>query len=545
MIKHLRKNPNLKIIKLHSISGNIVDIVNNQIFAGKIDIKNGKIISITRLDEKLDNYILPGFIDSHIHIESTMLIPSEFARTAVKNGMVAVVADPHEIANVVGIDGINYMIKNGKQVPFKFYFGAPSCVPATENETSGAKINSNEIKKLLKRKDIKYLGEMMDFSGVISGNKEVMAKINAAKHYNKPIDGHAPGLSGKDLAKYVNVGISTDHEAYTKEEALEKIKLGMKILIREGSAAKDFDALSSLIQEYPDFCMFSSDDRHPNDLVEGHINLVVKRAIALGYDKMKVLKCACVNPVKHYNLDVGLLQVGDKADFIRIDNFDELNILATVINGNLVCENGWSLIPKVKTKKINNFRGKCKTPADFVVKYSGEKIKVIQAFDGQLITRKLLIEPKIQDGKIISDVEKDILKITVINRYENKPPAVAFIKGFGFKTGAIASSVAHDSHNIIAIGVSDEDIAKAVNIVIKHKGGLSVVHDNVETILSLPVAGLMTNKGAFNVAKEYINIENEAKNLGTKLTDPFMTMSFMALLVIPELKLSDKGLFEG
>lgn len=548
-----------EIKKIKSISGNIVDVVNNKIFAGKIEIKNGKIYKITELSEKYDNYILPGFIDSHIHVESSMLIPSEFARTAVLNGMVAVVADPHEIANVAGIKGIDYMIKNGKQVPFKFYFGAPSCVPATLNETSGAKIGAKEIKKLLKRKDIKYLGEMMDFPGVLAQDKEVMAKINAAKYYNKPIDGHAPGLSGKDLQKYVNAGISTDHESYTKEEAKEKIKLGMKILIREGSAAKDFDALNSLIEEYPDFCMFCSDDRHPNDLIEGHINLLVKKSIALGYDKMKVLKCACINPVKHYNLDVGLLQESDSADFIEINDFNELKILKTIIKGKMVSENGWSLIPKVKTKKINNFRGKYKNPEVFLVKDTSDKINIIEAFEGQLITKKLEIEPKVQDGFIVSDIERDILKITVINRYEDTPsknkfgirsenkniypPAVAFIKGFGFKKGAIASSVAHDSHNIIAVGVSDEDISRAVNLVIKHKGGLAVVHDDVEMVLPLPIAGLMTDKGAFNVAKEYEKLEKEAKILGTKLSDPFMTMSFMTLLVIPEIKLSDKGLF--
>lgn len=532
-----------KIKKIKSICGNIVDVVNNKIFAGNIEIKNGKISKITESNEKFDNFILPGFIDSHIHVESSMLIPSEFARTAVLNGMVAVVADPHEIANVAGIKGINYMIKNGKQVPFKFYFGAPSCVPATLNETSGAKIGPTETKKLLKRKDIKYLGEMMDFPGVLSKNKDVMAKINAAKLYNKPIDGHAPGLSGKELEEYVKAGISTDHESYTKEEAQEKIKLGMKILIREGSAAKDFDALNSLIEEYPDFCMFCSDDRHPNDLIEGHINLLVKKSLELGYDKMKVLKCACVNPVKHYNLDVGLLQEGDSADFIEINNFNELKISKTVIQGKLVNENGWSLIPKVKPSKINNFRGKYKKPEDFALRDKGEKINVIEAFEGQLITKKLEIEPKVKNGFAVSDIENDVLKIAVINRYENAVPAVAFIKGFGFKKGAIASSVAHDSHNIISVGVSDEDITRAVNLVIKHKGGLTVVHDDVEIELPLPVAGLMTDKGAFNVAEEYEKLEKEAKILGTNLSDPFMTMSFMTLLVIPEIKLSDKGLF--
>lgn len=534
-----------KIIKIKTISGNIVDVVNNEIYSGTLEIKNGKIVKITRTDEKFENYLIPGFIDSHIHIESSMLIPSEFARTAVTNGMVAVVADPHEIANVVGIKGVNFMIKNGKKVPFKFYFGAPSCVPATHFETSGANINSRDIKKLMKRSDIKFMGEVMDFPGVISEENEIMAKINAAKSFNKPIDGHAPGLTGNDLEKYVKAGISTDHESYTKEEGLEKIKLGMKILIREGSAAKDFDALSSLIEEYPDFCMFSSDDRHPNDLVEGHIDLLVKKALSLGYDKMKVLRCACLNPVKHYNLDIGLLQEGDKADFIEIDNFENLNILKTVINGLLVAENGWSLIPKVKSRFVNNFKTKRKKANDLEVKYDNKQINVIEAIDGLLITKNIQIEPKVEDNNIITDVENDILKIAVVNRYKDTKPAVAFIKNFGFKQGAIASSVAHDSHNIIAVGVSDEDITRAVNLVIKNKGGLSVVHDDVEMILPLPVAGLMSDKGVFQVAEDYKKIEKETKSLGSNLTDPFMTLSFMGLLVIPELKLSDKGLFDA
>ncbi len=545
MFRLVRKIENKdKIKKIKIISGNIVDITNNEIYPGIIEIKNGKIKKIIRKNEKYNNYILPGFIDSHIHIESSMLVPSEFARTAVKNGMVAVVSDPHEIANVLGIEGINFMIRNGNKVPFKFYFGAPSCVPATAFETSGATIGSLEVKKLLKREEIKYLGEMMDFPGVISEDKEVLEKISIAKQSKKPIDGHIPGIVGDDLKKYINAGISTDHEAYTKEEALEKIKLGMKILIREGSAAKDFNALSTLIEEYPDYCMFSSDDRHPNDLAEGHINLLVKKALSLGYDKMKILKCACVNPVKHYNLDVGLLQKGDKADFIEIDNFESLNILKTVINGDVVANKGWSLIPKIKTKPINNFQIFLKKEEEFVINYEGKNIKVIEAIDGQLITKKLIVEPKVQNNKIIPDIEKDILKITVINRYKNLPPAVAFIKNFGLKTGAIASSVSHDSHNIIAVGTNDKDITKAVNLIIENKGGLCVVDKDKESILPLPVAGLMTTKGAFKVAKEYIRIENEAKNLGSTLTDPFMTLSFMALLVIPDLKLSDKGLFD-
>lgn len=537
--------PDRDIFEIKSISGNIVDVVNNEIYAAEMEILGGKIQKITRLDEKFETFILPGFVDSHIHIESSMLVPSEFARTAVKNGMVAVVADPHEIANVAGVEGINFMIDNGKHVPFKFYFGAPSCVPATQNETSGAKIGSAEISELLKRDDIKFLGEVMDFPGVISAEKEILEKINSAKLNNKPVDGHAPGLVGEDLKKYINAGISTDHESYAKDEALEKIKLGMKILIREGSAAKDFDALSSLIEEYPDFCMFSSDDRHPNDLVEGDIDLLVKKALKLGYDKMKVLKCACVNPVNHYNLDVGLLQEGDSADFIEIDNFEDFNILKTVIQGFVVSENGWSLIPKIQTKFINNFHAESKVKDDFLFKSNGEKINVIVAKDGLLVTKKLCVEPKVENGYAVSDVENDILKIAVINRYQNSSPAVGFIKNFGLKKGAIASSVAHDSHNLIVVGVSDEDITRAVNLVVKCKGGLSVVHDEVEMILPLPVAGLMSDKSAFHVAQDYTNLQNEAKSLGSELSDPYMTLSFMALLVIPSLKISDKGLFDS
>jgi len=533
-----------KISNIDKISGNIVDVLNNRIFPGTLEIKNNIIISITEDNEKYDSYIIPGFIDSHIHIESSMLIPSEFARIAPVHGTVAVVADPHEITNVLGIEGIKFMIENGKKVPFKFYFEAPSCVPATDFETSGANIDVDQIEELLKEHEIIALGEMMNIPGVLSNDPQVIGKIEAAKKYGKPIDGHAPGLRGKDLEKYINAGISTDHESYEKDEALEKIKLGMKILIREGSAAKDFDALSSLIEEYPDFCMFASDDKHPNDLVKGHINLMVKKALKLGYDKMKVLRCACVNPVKHYKLDTGLLQKGNKADFIVIDSFESFKILKTVIDGKLVAEDGWCLVPKAKSAFVNNFQTKLKKPEDFVIKYTGKKVNVIEAINGQLVTNRLYTDPKVSGDNIVSDTNRDILRIAVINRYKDCPPTIALVKNFGFKKGAIASSVAHDSHNIIAVGVSDEDITNAVNLVIKNKGGLSVVYDDFEMSLPLPVAGLMTDTGAYKVAESYTNIEKEAKSLGSNLDDPFMTLSFMALLVIPDLKVSDKGLFD-
>lgn len=531
--------------EIKSIYANLTDVINNEIYPAKIDIENGKIKKITKTNEVYDTFVIPGLIDSHIHIESSMLTPSEFARTSVINGMVAIVADPHEIANVVGIKGIDFMIENGKKTPFKFYFSAPSCVPATEFETSGAKIDSKEIEKLMQRKEIKCLGEVMDFVGVIEDNKEVLAKINAAKANNKPSDGHAPGLFGKELEKYVNAGISTDHEANTKQEALEKIKLGMKILIREGSAAKDFDALCELIEEYPDFCMFSSDDRHPNDLVEGHIDLLVKRALAKGYDKFKVLKCASVNPVKHYGLDVGLLQEGDCADFVQINNFEDFKVIKTIINGLVVSEEGWSLIPKIKTDYINNFSAEPIKKEDIICEVTGEKINVIEATDGLLTTKRLYLEPKVENGLVVSDTKRDILKIVVLNRYKISKPAIGFIKGFGFKKGAIASSVAHDSHNLVAVGVDDEDIVKALNLVIENKGGLCCVNDNAEKILPLPLAGLMSDKSAFDTAAEYEEIEAEARRLGTNLSDPFMTLSFMTLLVIGDIKLSDKGLFDS
>lgn len=534
-----------KIYEIKTISGNVVDVVNNEIYPAVLDIENGKISNIKRVQEVFDSFILPGFIDSHIHIESSMLTPAEFARTAVKSGMVSVVADPHEIANVVGIEGVNFMISNGKKVPFKFYFSAPSCVPATPYETSGASINLNEIKELMKMDEVKSLGEVMDFPGVISDKQEIIDKINVAKSYDKPIDGHAPGLFGEDLKKYVGAGISTDHECSNKEEAFQKIKLGMKILIREGSAAKDFEALISLIEEYPQFCMFSSDDRHPHDLVAGHINVLVKKALALGFDKMKVLQCACLNPVKHYKLDVGLLQEGDSADFIQVDNFEKFNILKTVIKGLVVSENGWSLIPQVKPEYINNFSTELKSENDFLVRDTGKNINVIEVTDGLLTTKRLALKPNVENGIIVSDTQRDILKIVVVNRYKNSTPAVGFIKGFGFKKGAIASSVAHDSHNIVAVGDSDENIAKAVNRIIETKGGLSLVSGETEMILPLPIVGLMSDGGGFDVAQKYLKLEAEIKKMGSTLTDPFMTMSFMALLVIPELKLSDKGLFDS
>ncbi|MCD4790544.1 MAG: adenine deaminase [Bacteroidales bacterium] len=528
-----------------SISGNIVDVVYERIFKGTIEVCNGKIISVKEEEVAEDRYIIPGLIDAHIHVESSMLIPSEFARLAVVHGTVATVSDPHEIANILGIDGVRFMIENGNKVPFKFYFGASSCVPATPFETAGASLGAEEVETLLQMNEIKYLSEMMNFPGVLSKDKEVMAKLEIAKKYGKPIDGHAPGLRGKDAQKYINAGISTDHECFTIEEALDKIRYGMIVQIREGSAAKNFETLIPLFKKYPDRIMFCSDDKHPNDLKEGHINLVVKRAIDKGYDPIKLLKACTYNPVVHYKLDVGLLQTGDLADFIIADNLKDFNIIATYINGEKVAENGTSLLKSIKEATPNNFNAEPVNEKDIAVKAGGEYIKVQKAVDGQLITKKLIMKAKVENGLAVSDVENDILKIVVLNRYQKAKPAVGFANNFGFKRGAIASAIAHDSHNIIAIGTNDADIVKAINLLVETKGGISLADNNREMVLPLPVAGIMSNKDGYLIADKYAQMDRAAKQLGSGLNAPYMTLSFMALLVIPELKLSDKGLFDG
>jgi adenine deaminase len=535
------------------ITGNIVDIFNKQIFYGAITVEDGKILSIKTLptinyQPSAFNYILPGFIDSHVHIESSMLVPSEFAKLAVVHGTVATISDPHEIANVCGMQGVQFMIDNGKTVPFKFHFGAPSCVPATIFETAGAVLNVNDVDALLQSDDIFYLSEMMNFPGVLNADADVLKKIAASKKYNKPVDGHAPGLMGELAKKYLDAGITTDHECFTAAEALDKLKYGMKILIREGSAAKNFDALIDLIHKHYAMMMFCSDDKHPDSLADGHINQLCARAVAKGVDIFKVLQAACINPALHYKMKVGLLREGDTADFIVAEDLKKFKVVQTYIDGELVAENGKSLISSHSAEVLNNFDCSEKTISDFGFQISDftETVYAIEALDGQLITNKIICTPIKKEGFYESDIANDILKIVVVNRYKNAPVAKAFIKNFGLKHGAIASSVAHDSHNIVAVGVDDESLMKAVNLVISAHGGVSAVTDNKEMLLALPVAGLMSNEDGYKVAAAYTAIDKMVKEeLGSTLTAPFMTLSFMALLVIPHLKLSDLGLFDG
>jgi adenine deaminase len=536
------------------IKGKFTDILAARIFPAEVHIAENKILSVRELGSDQivpEQYICPGFIDAHVHIESSMLVPSEFARLAVVHGTVGTVSDPHEIANVLGMTGVDYMIENGRKTPFHFYFGAPSCVPATVFETAGATLRSEEVDQLLSRPEIKYLSEMMNFPGVLQGDQEVMKKISSAKKYHKPVDGHAPGLRGDEARKYIQAGITTDHECFTAEEALDKLSMGMKILIREGSAARNFEALAGLLNEHWENMMFCSDDKHPDSLLHGHINQLCARAVAKNIDHFKVLRAACINPILHYNLEVGRLRPGDSADFILLKDLKKFEVLQTYLRGELVAENGKTKINSVThLSNPNQFNCSYTRPEDFIFRAhplndSVYPYPVIEAFDGQLITGKYNADIHANNSYWEADPSRDILKIVVLNRYKKAPIAMAFIKNFGLKSGALASSVAHDSHNIVAVGVNDEALSLAANAVISEEGGISLVNNGMVKKLGLPVAGLMSTKDGYLVAENYTELDAEAKKMGSRLLSPFMTLSFMALLVIPHLKLSDLGLFDG
>lgn len=532
------------------LRGNVVDIVRRRIFPGTVTVEAGRIASVVE-DAGADpnsytTYLMPGFVDAHIHVESSMLTPRQFARAAVVHGTVATISDPHEIANVLGAEGVRFMLEDAKGTPMKILFGAPSCVPATGFETAGAAMDADAVAELLDDPRIGYLSEVMNFPGVLMGDREVIAKINAAKERNKPIDGHAPGLRGDQAAAYVRAGISTDHECFTKDEALDKLAAGAIIQIREGSAARNFEALYTLIDEFPDKVMLCSDDKHPDELVAGHINELARRAVAKGMNPMNVIQAGCANPVHHYKLNVGLLQVGDPADFIEVDSLESFQVLRTFIDGVCVAERGNALLSEPEdVESINRFEAETIRPGDLKLPCSSGKARVIGAMDGQLVTECRVLDVKVSAGQAVADPERDILKIVVVNRYENTTPAVALIRGFGLKRGAIASSVAHDSHNVIAVGTNDNDLANAINLVIENRGGLSVTDGAENKILPLPIAGLMATGCCADVAGAYAKLDTAAKQMGSTLRAPYMTLSFMALLVIPSLKISDKGLFDG
>lgn len=540
---------------VRTLAGQIVDVHARRVFPGRVEWRAGRITRITEdsaVREK--RLIMPGFTDAHIHIESSLLPPAEFARLAVRHGTVATVSDPHEIANVLGARGVAYMIADGKRTPLKFNFGAPSCVPATTFETAGAALDANAVARLLARQDVRYLAEVMNFPGVLGGDPALRTMIEVAQKLGKQIDGHAPGLRGEQARAYAAAGPTTDHECFTLEEAQDKLAAGMKILIREGSAARNFAALAPLLKTHPKRVMFCCDDLHPDLLIGGHIDRHIRRALATGADRFDILRCASVNPVEHYGLDVGLLRAGDRADFVVVDGWRKFRVLRTYLGGELVAENGRSKLKRLVSKTPNQFRAKPRRAAEFAVAANGAtKLNVIEALNGQLISRHVVEAGVVQEGALVADASRDLLKIAVVNRYgttrrlrnSESRPAVAFIRGIGLKAGAIASSVAHDSHNIVAVGADDESLAEAVNLVIENRGGLSCVGRGRRAVLPLPIAGLMSDLDGPMVAKRYTQLDRMAKQLGSKLDAPFMTLSFMALLVIPDLKLSDRGLFSA
>ena len=527
--------------------GRIADIAARRIFPGTVEVRDGRIAAVTE-DASADEpgFICPGFVDAHVHIESSMLTPPEFARIAVVHGTTGTVSDPHEIANVLGVEGVRYMQKLAAETPCKIHFGIPSCVPATAFETAGAALGPDAVEELCRDPSLLYLSEMMNFPGVIHRDPEVMAKLEIAKRHGKRIDGHAPGLRGENLRAYAAAGIETDHECFRIDEAREKLSLGMKILIREGSAARNFEALWPLLREAPEMCMFCSDDKHPDELIEGHINRLCARAVARGVPLFDVLAAACINPVRHYGLRCGTLRPGDPADFVRLEDLESFRVMETWIDGACVARGGQSQLPKFRSPHANNSRATEKRPDDFAVPAGAGDLRVIEVEDGQLVTGSGTARPLVRGGMAVADPSRDLLKIAVVNRYGDTPPAVAFVRGIGLRAGAIASSVAHDCHNIVAVGADDGDLCRAVNLLVRGRGGIALAGpDGQDDVLPLPVAGLMSDGYAEDVAAGYARLTAKALDLGSALHAPFMTLSFLALLVIPALKLSDRGLFDG
>ncbi len=527
------------------ISGHLVDLAARRIFPAEVEIDGARIAGIREVESAPDRYLIPGFVDAHVHVESSMLPPAEFARIASRHGTVATVSDPHEIANVLGVEGVEFMLENAKQTPFKFCFGAPPCVPATAFESAGAALDVEAVTRLLARPDIGYLSEVMNWPGVLGGDPDMLGKIAAAKAAGKPVDGHAPGLRGEEARRYAAAGIETDHECYTLEEALDKIAAGMLISIREGSAARNFAALEPLLKTHPAHCMLCCDDVHPDALVKGHLNDLAARAVKGGADVFDVLCAACVRPVEHYRLPVGLLRVGDAADFAIVEDLESFRVQETWIDGACVARDGRSLLPAVSAPPVNRFVPSTLEVSELASPHRGGEVQVIEAFDGQLITGHVCLDLAPENGSVPIRPDLDILKIVVVNRYASAPPAVGFIRGFGLKRGAIASSVAHDSHNVVAVGASDAALCRAVNAVMAARGGVCATDGAGERLLPLEIAGLMSVLDGEEVAARYGEVAAFARTFGSPLRDPFMTLSFMALLVIPDLKMSDRGLFSG
>ncbi len=535
--------------QIEETSGTVVDIEGRRLFGARVKVNTrGRIEAVLPEASPAPGFILPGFVDAHVHIESSLVAPAAFARAAVRHGTVAAVADPHEIANVLGAAGVAFMLDEAARTPFHVAFGVPSCVPATPFETAGAVLGAEAVAALLDRPGVTHLAEMMNVPGVLQGDRSVLAKLAAARARGKPIDGHAPGLRGEALRRIVRAGITTDHECLGLEEALEKAALGMKILLRRGSAARLFEPLLPVLARHPGACMFCSDDKHPGDLLAGHIDELVRIAVAAGADLFDVLRAACLNPVRHYRLDAGLLRPGDRADWIEVEDLRAFRVRRTVIGGRVLAEAGEARLPALAPLSVPNaFALRPVTAAAFRMAARPGACRLIGVRDGDLVTDAATCCPTLRDGTVVADPSRDLVKLAVINRYlPDAPPALALAAGTGLGRGAFAASVAHDSHHVIAAGVDDEALADAVNAVVAHGGGLAAAGGAAAArTLPLPLAGLMSPGTCEAAAAGHQAVDAAARACGCRLRAPFMTLSFLALPVIPALKLTDKGLFDA
>lgn len=536
------------------IHGNLVNVYSGEVYEAYVGLQGPRVKYVHRHSKRggkyLDvypRYILPGLIDAHIHIESSMLTPTRFAEAAVPRGTTCVICDPHEIANVLGIDGVRYMIKTSSKTPLRFYYMIPSCVPASKLETTGGIIGIRETTELKNEPGVLGLGEVMNFPGVVGGDKELMSKI--ALFRDMAVDGHSPGLRGEELCKYVSAGISSDHECTDKDEALEKLSLGMRIMIREGTASKDMHRLIGAVNEANSRrFMMVSDDLGPDDLVKnGHVDRLLRRAVEEGLDPVNAVRLVTSNPAEYFGLKLlGGVAPGKLGDLVVVEDLESFRVSMVLINGRLVAKDGKALFPQKTASRIGSPMNFTLSPGSLAIGSPSPeaKVRVIEVYDGSLYTSEKVIKMRPKNGFIASSPDRDILKVCVVERYRSTGNVgVGFVRGFGLKRGALASSIAHDSHNIVAVGVRDKDIHRAGNAIKKLGGGIAAVGDSISA-LSLPVAGLMTDDLPERVAENLVEVNRVAEDLGCPLSSPFSTLSFIALAVIPELKLTDMGLVD-
>lgn len=527
------------------IEGNIVDVLTGEIFPGRIGHEGGVITSVERTPGPFRSFLVPGFIDCHVHIDSSLLCPSRFAEAAVPHGTTAVVTDPHEIANVLGVPGIAWMREDAACAPFRVFFTAPSCVPATPFETSGATLGPAEVEKLLAEDDVVALGEVMNYHGAIARDPDVMAKIRAARVSGKPIDGHGPLLAGNALREYLSLGISTDHECTGAAEAFEKHDLGMRILVRDGSAAKNLAALAPFARMHE--FLLVTDDILASDLLAGHLDTRLATAVSLGVEPLHALRAATIRPAEHYRLPLGAMAKGRKADAVRVADLSSFAVEEVYIGGTLVAAGGAAAFAPRPVPMPGAIRIAPKGADDFALPASGRsaKVRVIRVIPDEIVTGSETADLRVEHGRVVPDAGRDVLLISVVNRYREAPVASGFVSGFGLKTGAIASSVAHDSHNIIAVGTNPGDMAAAVGAIVRESGGLAACGGGSATVLPLPLAGLMSGDPPRDVHERLERLHAAACGMGCVLPRPFMTLSFLSLLVIPRLKIGDRGLFDA